>query len=385
MTGAPPERIESDVRPIERIDRVTDIHRAFADAFADHYPHAPMQGVEPRRLYMAPVGEAPRLSPKVEAFLVRATITVNTRLQHESRARWADGQRSPYFALMIPPQETRQSILNTIQTAYDLSSLNPKLHLVFPEAGATPLAILAKNVGIPLNRIHADVDISGSNGTKTGSAQFRRDPPDAVLDPENDIALGEDLADSVVTTSVLARERNRRRDPKRFDARHWLNIEKGLFLAHKNGNMEDPRNPFYPVYEKLVEACRKEHLVILDVWTKNKEFAAYLRAASAMRGLDNWLRMQTIALNSLTSLENEWVMGGGLLDTGILLSRLEDYRPELANIPWLKQLIRNDCHQWLLRIGTSIEGLVYVDTNLGHYQNLIKLTADTLVEMSGMR
>ncbi len=385
LTEVRPERIESDVKPIERIDRLVNLDAAFADAFADHYPSPPIRGVEPRRLYVAPVGEAPRLSPEAEAFLVHVTQAVNARLQQESHARWTDGMRSPYFTLMIRQRETNQSIINTIQTAYDLSELNPRLHLVFPQAGATPLAILAKNVGISSDRIHADVDISGSNGTETGRARFRRDPPDAILDPNNDVALGEDLADSVITTLVLARERNLRRDPKRFDAHYWMDIEQALFLAHKNGNMENPRNPMYPAYGKFVQACRKEHMVLLDVWSKNEELSSYLRAESATRGLDNWLRMQTIALRALTPLVNEWVMGAGLLDTGILLSRLKDYQPGLEDIPGFRQLIRSDRDQWLLRIGTKIEGMVYVDTNLGHEQNLIKLTADTMMEMARMR
>lgn len=385
LTPATPGRIESGVKQIEQIDRLVNLDAAFADAFADHYPSPPIRGVEPRRLYVAPVGEAPRLSPEAEAFLVHVTQAVNTRLQQESHARWTDGMRSPYFTLMIPQRETRRSIINTIQTAYDLSKLNPRLHLVFPQAGATPLAILAKNVGIPPDRIHADVDISGSNGMETGRARFRRDPPDAILDPNNDVALGEDLADSVITTLVLARERNRRRDPKRFDANYWLNIEQSLFLAHKNGNMENPQSPMYPVYGTFAQACQKEHMVLLDVWSKNEELSSYLRAASATHGLDNWLRMQTLALNSLTPLVNEWVMGGGLLDTGILLSRLKDYQPGLVDTPRFRQLIRSDRDQWLLRIGTKIEGLVYVDTNLGHEQNLIRLTADTMMEMAGTR
>ena len=162
----------------------------------------------------------------------------------------------------------------------------------------------------------------------------------------------------------------------KFDQTGWNDLEIQLRAAHDNGNNGEE------IYKLFVRACAEKNVLLLPVFSKNDQV---LRALNDLVDHENpditrWQELQSNLLDEypITSIDNRWVIGAGLLDTGIKISVILPYlSEEIQKSDLILRLMKDEDNQWLLRIGTTVPGLGYLadDPKLNHLENIIQLVA----------
>lgn len=315
-------------------------------------------GVRPARMQLAYLNEESQLPPDQEAVLVRAVKISNKTLVRDALLL-GPGDEGKYSTRLLMPEETEAAITGCTQAAYAMATQHADLHLVFPMAGALPLAQRIHALGLPTTRMSA-VDINGTIADTTGEASVKGKLPQEVLDPNRFILMVDDIGDSFVSALQLALERKKYRvnlAGQPYDERAGNVLMQQLKTAnHTSGND-------FPVYEDFARLCQEENVLLMPVFSKNPNAHHALVALALENDQQEHYRWKDLQLElykryKTHTLPDVWVVGAGLMDIGISLEDIVDaFPPELKSHP---DVAAWTGHQVLLRLGTSIPGLVYV-------------------------
>jgi hypothetical protein len=345
------------------------------------HPEKPFPGVPLWRMDIAPVGlNAPKLTPDARQFLVHLTQKANGFFDGIAR-NMVPEEGGEYFTIHSTKETAMQLVHKTAETVYYVTRDIPNAHLVFFPAGAIPIATILQDKGYPAERMHA-LDISGSQGTESGSATVNGIIARKLLNPAHNIIIPEDIIDSVITIFKLIHARAAARDnsPKHIA---WLRaLGERLRAAHTNGN-NDPA-----VYADFARAAAVEHVSILSVWSKNEQARkALINQACCLTPKNSWIQKELFECYPITPLPPKlWVLGGDyVMDTGVLWSRIvPNLDIRLHTDPRVTQYMNKTAdgktHEWLLR-AARIGSLAKFDTEGRQKTNVINHIARLATQM----
>ena len=340
------------------------ISLALHEAFSRTYPCEPYPGIHPSRPYIARVGNAPKLERSDEQLLINLVWTTNVAIVRDA-ARETHEFSSP----LLSAEAAQDAIIGAATAVMETAAHDETTHVVCPPAGAIPLARMLSSMGFPKDRIHA-VEISGSAGTESGTASVRTGGiHPAVLNPNHKIIVLDDIGDSHITALALAHLRHTNRNLQSPDGLPWETLIQQMREAHQNHNhAQDPR-----LYERFAKRTSDENIIFLPVFSKNAEALAALSQSP--------IQQELFARYPVTAIDNVWVVGSGLLDTGVLFSLVRERLPkDLQNHTFFSRFI-NPLGEWLLRIGTTVPGLVYLDPKHDHEDHILDLISHEVLGM----
>jgi hypothetical protein len=262
-----------------------------------------------------------------------------------------------------------------------ISFANIETVFAFPMSGARPLMYEFARRQKESEGIFP-VWIGGTEGTSTGEAQIKKNLPEDLLRPESIVVFADDVTDTFVTSLQLAHRRleksNADPDLPYTGRKNDLEMIQKLKKAKIPFNSEE----YTQYYENAAKTYHEAGVVIAPLYNKNAHMTNILKTyASELQAKERknvWAIAQLAALDipeNRQYSENQWLMGAGVLDTGIkgseILERLKTQKEtELAEI--LRASGMSDLE---LRIGaTGLESLVEFN---GDYRNdLVQRIAD---------
>jgi hypothetical protein len=332
-------------------------------------PEEVFPGTPDWRMDIAPVEDAPLLTPDAKHFLVRLTQITNCVFDAMA-CPMAPEERNEYFTVHTTSAEARKLVHKTAMAVYEVTRDIPNAHLVFFPAGAVPIARLIRDFGYPAHRMHV-LDISGSQGTESGSASVNGAVPPELLDPAHDIVIPEDIIDTVNTIFKFIQARGVARNASEMH-QHWLGaLGRRLKTAHANGNID------LSAYADFAKAASEERVSILSVWSKNEQARKAIWTQTFGQPSSSHARIQQELLMCYPIMSlppTLWALGGDyVMDTGVLWSRIvPNLDAHLQNDPKVTQYV-SPTGEWLLR-AVRIGPLAYFETK-DQETNVIKFIA----------
>src|SRR5689334_2941966 len=131
---------------------------------------------------IAPVGNAPELTPKAQQDLIE--LSRRTTAYFEKQAdKLSVGESNTYFTLLETAEETTNRVKQAAAAISQTLQDDESFHLVFFPAGALPIAQELDLLKFPKRRMHA-LEISGSNGLLTGAATIKETINPILLNPK---------------------------------------------------------------------------------------------------------------------------------------------------------------------------------------------------------
>ncbi len=284
--------------------------------------------------------------------------------------------------------EQQNKYINALKALAENPQGDKKIVFALPMHGAFPIA--DQLVETFTDKIFP-INISGSLGTTTGTAQVHGELPEDILDENNTVVFADDVGDTFITAAQLAMKRRERRlDIKKEDYMKDEYAQKIKLIQDLRDQTKDKSADIAQINKDLIEQYslltplfQEENIVIATLYSKNKpvfETLTKLADASTTNETAQWINIQKRLLKVCTEIsEDDWIVGGRgdwnypLLDTKIkgldILEKIPEKHRKLLETMGLARLS--------LRIGAGVGSLKIF--NPAKQEELLQLIADLIM------
>ncbi len=265
------------------------------------------------------------------------------------------------FGQQIPVLE-QEGIVKTLLSAEEAGAIKADLLVAVEKSLKQPETVVAgalygaEPLLVDLDKTHPGrvfpLVISGTQGTESGLAKLAGEINPALLNAEKQVVFVDDVVDTLSTfaTFVLARRRARQEE---------IGLDL-MVLPEKLGEafgQDFDQSQFRTLYQTLAELMGEENVCLATVFCKNQPFLKKLRSVAENVG-GEWRERQLALLEKAYPIDpSEWIIGAGLLDSGV------SWRDIYENHPELKELILDlpSDLDLTLRVGANIPALLAIN------------------------